>query len=131
MRTKTARCGVLLLALLCLGSIFPFAQVFATESAPPKTTVTRARLAIVPLKADLEPAADLLTASLSTRKSVELVERQQIKKILKELEQGRAQVKNQLRIGELLAADGLLFLDRSSKGGKELLSLTWWRLNPA
>lgn len=126
MRKTTGSYVGFLLALLYLGLIFPFDRALGAESGP----AARARLAIIPLRAELETSADLLTAGLSTRKNVELVERQQIKKVLNELALAKTQAQSRLKLGEILAADGLLFLDKLSKGGTEYLSVKLVAVKP-
>ncbi|MGV3757438.1 MAG: hypothetical protein ACO1QS_18825 [Verrucomicrobiota bacterium] len=126
MRKTTGSYIGFLLALLYLGLIFPFDRAISAENGP----AARARLAIIPLRADLETSADLLAAGLSTRKNVELVERQQIKKVLNELALANTQAQSRLKLGEILAADGLLFLDRLSKGGTEFLSVKLVAVKP-
>lgn len=114
------------LALLWCGALL--VTVMAQGAAP--VSNTKARLAILPLQTELESTADLLSVSLGKQSNVELVERQQIKKVLHELALGGAQAQNQLKLGEVLSADGLLFLDRLKKDNREFLSLKFVAVKP-
>ena len=114
------------LALLWCGALL--VTVMARGAAPVPNA--KARLAILPLQTELESTADLLSVSLGKQSNVELVERQQIKKVLHELDLGGAQAQNQLKLGEVLAADGLLFLDRLKKDNREFLSLKFVAVKP-
>ncbi len=114
------------LALLWCGALL--VTVMAQGAAP--VPQAKAKLAILPLQAELESTADLLSVSLGKQSNVELVERQQIKKVLHELALGGAQAQNQLKLGEVLSADGLLFLDRLKKDNREFLSLKFVAVKP-
>ncbi len=69
-----------------------------------------ARLAIVSESADASATADVLTVELSSRKSLQLLERAEIEKIYREqaLSAGN---RDYLKLGQILGADGLLLLD--------------------
>jgi hypothetical protein len=68
------------------------------------------KLAIVAASPDASEVCDLLTAQLSANDSVRLLERDQIDKIYRE--QGTsAENRDDLKLGRLLGADGLLILD--------------------
>lgn len=70
------------------------------------------RVAIVPSAGTPPELADLLTVELSQKPSLQLVERTDVARILRE--QSRSALsRDPLRIGQLLKADGLLLLDTS------------------
>lgn len=70
------------------------------------------RIAIVPAAGTPPELADLLTVELSQKPSLQLVERTEVARILRE--QSRSALsRDPLRIGQLLKADGLLLLDTS------------------
>ncbi|GAG51428.1 unnamed protein product, partial [marine sediment metagenome] len=62
---------------------------------------------------------DLLTAELAKKRGIELVERDQLRLLLKEFKLtdalGAVDVQTRLRIGKLLKADALVILSRDSR----------------
>lgn len=73
-------------------------------------TNSPARLALISESADASTVADILTAELSSRQNLQLLERNEIEKVYRE--QGlSAGNKNYLKLGQILGADGLLLLE--------------------
>jgi hypothetical protein len=70
----------------------------------------------------LSTAADLLTVEFSHQKQVGLVERDEISKVLREQGMSARQGPDFVRLGELLGADGLLFLDVVNRETNQLLT---------
>jgi curli biogenesis system outer membrane secretion channel CsgG len=71
---------------------------------------TAPRLAIVVEDPDANTAGDILTATLSQKGSVQLVERAEIEKVFRE-QALAAQNRNYLKLGQILGADGVLLLE--------------------
>jgi hypothetical protein len=90
----------------------------------PRFTISAAeppvRLAVI---VEAEPAsavADLLTAELSKRDTLQLLERQEIQRIYRE--QSLSSVnKDYIKLGQILGADGLIFLQIAREATNELL----------
>ena len=79
------------------------------------------RLAVLPEDALFASAVDLLTAELSRKESLQLLERAEIEKVYRE--QGlSAENKDYLRLGQILGADGLLLLSMSKDGPNQFLA---------
>lgn len=127
MRQPTISYLSLVLMFLGLCGFIGAPQALAAQNA---SSPARVRVAIIPLRPDLAPAADLITVNLSTQKNIELLERQQINWVLGELAQSASQTQKQLRLGELLAADGLLFLDRVTNERNYSLTLKLVAVKP-
>ena len=84
---------------------------------------TSVRLAILPDTATANASA-LLTAELSSKENLVLLERAEMEKILREqkLSVSSLAQKDFLKVGQILGADGLLTLDLSKVGTNEFLS---------
>jgi hypothetical protein len=81
----------------------------------PTHAVSKAsRLAIIANDPRLSTEADLLTAELSKRTDLELLEREQILKLRREQSLSAVQGDDYLKFGNLLGADGLLILESPS-----------------
>lgn len=79
------------------------------------------RLAILALDQQNTSLADLLLSSFSGRKDVEMVERQELDKILKEQAIKAVSASDLNRLGQLLRADGFLLLGNSTVSGRPTL----------
>ncbi|HEY3860304.1 MAG TPA: CsgG/HfaB family protein [Verrucomicrobiae bacterium] len=73
-----------------------------------------AKLAVLALSQDAAPAADLLTAELSSNPKVAVLERNEIEKVYREQALSQAG-RNYLKVGQVLGADGLLLLDAQQR----------------
>jgi len=95
-------------------------RVTAAAGAPATMSPANARprLAILSLADGLASTADLLMAKLSTEAGVELLDRQEIDKVLKEQSLTPLQSGDLVRLGQLLRADGFLLLQSLSQAGK-------------
>ncbi len=84
-----------------------------------------ARLAIVSLDPSLRPAADLLTAELSGTAGLNLIERDQLAKVLQEqqLQLEGLTAAQALRVGRILNAHGLAWLQVARVGNREFHTL--------
>jgi hypothetical protein len=89
-----------------------------------------ARLAIVIEDPRLSTEADLLTTELSKRSDVELLEREQILKIRKEQSLAAGFGNDYLKLGKLLAVDGVLILDFADEPTRLLVSVRLAAVNP-
>lgn len=79
------------------------ASLFAQTNAPVK-------LALISETDEVSPAADVLTATLSGNGKIQLLERDEIEKVYRE--QGMSEAnRDDLKLGRLLGADGLLLLN--------------------
>lgn len=86
----------------------------ASVSQPPPRKA--ARLALVPVADALRPAADLFTATLSTLPGMELVERAEIDRVIREQSLAATLAREPLKLGRLLGADGLVLLETNVVG---------------
>jgi hypothetical protein len=89
-----------------------------------------ARLAIIVEDPRLAAGADLLTAELSKRSDIELLERDQILKIRREAALTVARGNEYLKLGNLLGADGVLVLDVREQAGRFLVSVRLAAVTP-
>ena len=69
-----------------------------------------ARLALITESDDASAALDVLTAQLSDNKNLQLLERNEIEKVYREQGMSAAN-RDDLKLGRILGADGLLLLD--------------------
>src|SRR6516165_2749544 len=81
---------------------------FSVPAQPP-------RLALVPATPTLNPAAEVLTAVLSTNQQVALVDRAAVERLVQE-QTLAGRNGNLLLAGQLLGADGLLLLETVPQG---------------
>ena len=81
------------------------------------------RLGILPLAPVAQPAADLLTAGLTGRTNIALVERAEIDKIYREQNLAANQRANLVKLGQLLNAEGLFILQPVANGTNQLLEV--------
>lgn len=90
-----------------------------TVLSAPNSRATR--LALLAQDTSASSAVDVLTAELSKREDVQLVERSEIDKVYREqaLSAGN---KDYLKLGRILGADGLLVLDQTKDGTNEVLN---------
>ncbi len=88
----------------------------------PSSSERPARLAILALQPELRSLADLLLVTLTGQRKLELIERLELERILKEQQLGAGQIKDYVKLGQLLRADGLLILESSGEKGNQMLS---------
>jgi hypothetical protein len=86
-----------------------------------QTNETPARLAIIPEAADFATVADLLTVELSAKPQVQVLERAEIEKLYRE-QQLSAANRDYVKLGQVLGADGLLFMNLTADGTNRFLS---------
>jgi hypothetical protein len=90
--------------------ILLLAVLFGLALSLPAQTNEPVKLAIVAESSDASAALDILTARLSANNNVHLLERDEIDKVYQE--QGKsAENRDDVKLGRLLGADGLLLLD--------------------
>lgn len=82
-----------------------------------------ARLAIVAVQDETRPAADLLTAGLSLKTNLALVERNELDKAFRERGFARSQRADLSELGDWLDADGLLLLETTGPGSAPKLAV--------
>ncbi len=87
------------------------------------------RLAIVPLVASVQPLAELLTAELSAKPGLIMVERGEIDRVLREQTLGAMNL-NALKLGELLNAQGLILLETNALANGVLASVRLVAVGP-
>ena len=85
-----------------------------------QATAAPVRLAIVSEDPELAKVADVLTVEFSRRNDVILLERDQIEKVYREQTLAAGRIDN-LKLGQVLGADGLLLLNFSSEAGRKFL----------
>jgi TolB-like protein len=88
----------------------------------PVSVAETVRLAITADQPALAPTADLLTVAFAANQQVELVERAQLDRVLREQAAAVAHGEGLLKLGELLSADGLVVLDRITREKEEFLA---------
>lgn len=98
------------------------AGVWRASAQSAEKDASRLRVAIVAEETEVGPLADLLTAELTSISEVELIERDQIARVLKE-QNLSAGNRNDLKLGRLLGADGLIFLHLEKVEGQNRLGL--------
>ena len=86
-----------------------------------QTNSASVRLAIVGESSDTTPAADLLTSEFSKNDKLQLVERMEIEKVIREQQLSLNNL-NCLQLGRLLGADGLLALQSVTEGTNVFLN---------
>ncbi|MDR3460077.1 MAG: ankyrin repeat domain-containing protein [Verrucomicrobiae bacterium] len=96
---------------------------------PPTQAAESARLAIISESGETLALADVLTAELSSRTTLHLLERNEIEKAGHELGLSAGN-KGDLKLGQLLGADGLLLLDASQEGGDRFLNIRLVAVKP-
>lgn len=97
---------VALYSLLCVLTVSVYAQPV--------------KLAVITSDKAQEPFADLLTVELSSRQSVQLLERSEIDKVYRE--QGLSAANGDfIKIGRVLGADGLLLIGQGKEGTNQIL----------
>ena len=79
-------------------------QLLAATNDPP------VKLAIVPESPAAATVADLLTAEFTKNDTVQLLERSEIERVYRELKSSAAN-RDDLKLGQLLGADGLLLVE--------------------
>ncbi len=119
-RTPSFR-GPAVTGLLCVG-LLPGLTLTASERPP--------RLAVLPLEAGLQSAADILTSTLSKDDRVALLERTQIDKVIAEQSLARVNAGDYVKVGRLLGAQGLLILEVGKENDRELLTSRLVAVNP-
>lgn len=87
------------------------------------------RLAIVSKSTEVERAADLLTAEFSKAGKVQLLERTEIARVYRE-QSLAADNGNLLKLGQVLGADGLLFLGVETVGTNQFLAIDLVAVKP-
>ncbi|MCD6050418.1 MAG: hypothetical protein K0Q55_1821, partial [Verrucomicrobia bacterium] len=88
------------------------------------------KLAIIPTDPALAEVADLLSVAFSESAHAVLLERQEIARILREQNLSLQQAQSRLKLGELLGADGVVFLQFFQKDGKKWLSMQLVAVRP-
>ncbi|MCX6902086.1 MAG: hypothetical protein NTW03_01135, partial [Verrucomicrobia bacterium] len=86
--------------------------------------------AVCSTASEVAPLADVLVAAFSARGSVTLLEREQIQKLWREQELAAGQRPDSVKLGRLLGADGLLWLERQTEGTNELLAVRLVAVKP-
>lgn len=96
-----------------------------TAAALAQSSTRPARLGIVAVDPALGAAADVLTAALSTDGALSLLERNEIARVLNEqrLTANGLAAQNGARLGRLLGADGLVFLDTAKVNDMPVLAV--------
>ena len=108
----------LALTLMGIGALRTHAEPAPARSG--NAVSVSARLAIIAEQPSAPTAADLLTAELSAKQGVQLLERNEINKVYQE--QGlSAGNKDYLKLGQVLGADGLLLLSSLAEGTNQFL----------
>ena len=107
--------------LLLAGLIFT-AQLQAQSNAP-------VRLAILPETPDTGAAADVLTAEFTKNANVHLLERAEIERVYREQGMSAAN-RDDLKLGRILGADGLLLLGTSSEGTNQFVNVRLVAVKP-
>lgn len=110
----------LLACALCLCTV---TCAFAGTNASP------ARLGIIVEGAAAATAADLLTAELSKREDLQLLERSEIERVYRE-QALSLQNKDYLKLGQVLGADGLLLLQPGKDGTNQCMSVRLIAVKP-
>ena len=87
------------------------------------------RLAIVPESTELATAADCLTVDLSKRDGLQLLERSEIEKVRREQALAATGL-NDLKLGQILGADGVLILEAGKGETNTLLSVRLVAVKP-
>ncbi len=95
----------------------------------PKQFCTLYRLAIVSESTEVATAADLLTAQFSKNDKVQLLERTEIERVIREQELSLNNL-DRLKLGRLLGADGLLALRSVTEGTNRYLSVQLIAVKP-
>ena len=91
-----------------------FALVVAACAEPVK-------LAVITTDKDQESVADLLAVELSKQAGVVLLERAEVNRILAEQKLTAVAAGNNVKLGQLLAGDGLLVLELQPRDGQRVL----------
>src|SRR5687768_4621346 len=89
----------------------------------PQMPAQGAKLGIVPQDSELSLPSDLLTVELSTSGGVQLLERADLQRIIKEQRLSAALSENALKLGELSGADGLIVLSLAARSTNPVLNL--------
>ncbi|MEA3207194.1 MAG: hypothetical protein QOE70_251 [Chthoniobacter sp.] len=109
------------------------AELLPTPPLPPRRkTRERCRLALIADEGN-RALADLLTVRLSSEKGLELVERQDLERVLAEQSLSRAlavEAATAARLGGLLQADALLLLRNRQLGSAAAVEARFVRVNP-
>src|SRR5205807_2945480 len=110
-----AGCVILICPMLACG------QLTTRSDRKESSSSASVRVALVVEESSATTAADLLTAELSTKDRIQLLERTEIDRIYRE--QGlSAANKDYLKLGQILGADGLLLLSRLREGTNQFLA---------
>lgn len=115
-RALTRRFGEVFKQALTLGLLLLLPVALWAQTNPPPV-----RLAIFPAESSTAAVADLLTAELSEKPGVVLLERAQIEKIYREQALSSAN-RNYVKLGQLLGAEGLLLLEPATEGANQFLT---------
>ena len=105
---QTRKLRIILATLCCLSPAILLAQ--------------QVRLALIVESPAIQPAADLLTAELSAKPELVLLERAQIEKIMREQQLTATSAQDNLKLGQVLGADGLILLNTNKENDRSLLS---------
>lgn len=97
------------------------AQTATISDGAKPTNNRKPRVAVLSLADHLLASADLLVASLSANHSVEVVDRQEIEKVLKEQALSAVKSTDLVKLGQLLRADGFLLLSPRTEAEKAVM----------
>lgn len=108
-----------------LAILFPATTTTFPSATPVAATTQRSRprLAVLSLTDGVAATADILVATLSTKQGVELVDRQEIDKVLREQALSALKPGDLNHLGQLLRADGFLLLRTFNQTGKPALDV--------
>jgi hypothetical protein len=115
-------CDQMKTILLLLAGLVFTAHLQAQSNAP-------VRLAIVPEAVEAGTAADVLTAEFTKNSTVHLLERAEIERVYREQGMSAAN-RDDLRLGRILGADGLLLLGTSGEGTNQFLNVRLVAVKP-
>lgn len=105
-----------------------FGHTIAESGRPAPAAVPAAvaggspRLAVVPLADNLRPLADLLTADLSAKPGVTLIERAELERVFREQSLSAANT-SALKLGELLNAQGVILLETNTAASARFVAV--------
>lgn len=121
--------GTITLSSLGLTELLPHNSL---RSTPARDSNARLRLSVIADEANIV-AGDLLTARLSEERAFELVERQELDRILNEQKLTRrfaVAANNYGRVAELLRAEALLLIQERTVAGSKVIESRLIRVNP-
>src|ERR1700733_11113704 len=109
---------------------FILALMFLTLAPQlPAQTNGSAGLALIAETDEASPALDILTAELSNRTNLQLLERSEINKVYQE-QNLSAGNQDYVKLGQILGADGLLLMSGGKEGTNESLNVRLVAVKP-